>query len=134
MMGFQLTKASHHVFGPISLERLDHAQTDDLLRVSVLVLAVATALALIIKLQRNVMPSNSPPLWKPDDWPLLGALRFFTHRADMVLEASKFNTISGSGSGNFSFFIGKKHVIGLGVSAQSRIRFFENKDMSLMIG
>ncbi|KAJ4391113.1 hypothetical protein N0V93_004728 [Gnomoniopsis smithogilvyi] len=52
----------------------------------------------------------------------------------MILEATRSNTTSGSGSGNFSFFLGKKHVVGIAGSVESRSNFFENKDMSLMIG
>lgn len=81
---------------------------------------------------RPILPLNAPPLWKPDDWPVLGALRFFTQRTDMVLDAVAENQSSGSHSGNFSFYIGKKHVVGIGRAQEARIAFYESRDMDLV--
>lgn len=45
-------------------------------------------------------------LCKPDNWPLLGLLRFYTKRTDMVLDATAAYESLGSRSGKFSFFFG----------------------------
>lgn len=99
-----------------------------------LLVVITTGLFMLLwrLLERPNLPANAPPLWQRDDWPLVGALRFFTARADMVLEA--VDAHSRHGSGNFSFYLGKKHVVGIGPSAEARKMFFDNKDMSLFQG
>ncbi|ROW08461.1 hypothetical protein VMCG_03185 [Cytospora schulzeri] len=83
---------------------------------------------------RPALPHNAPLLWKPDDWPLLGSLRFFTERTDMVLDATAAHESSGSRTGNFSFFLGKKHVVGIGRTPEARITFYENRNLDLLQG
>ncbi|KUI69915.1 Obtusifoliol 14-alpha demethylase [Cytospora mali] len=50
----------------------------------------------MLALEHPPLPANAPALWKADDWPVIGALRFYTQRADMVLEATDFFSHSGS--------------------------------------
>ncbi|OTA91522.1 hypothetical protein M434DRAFT_13123 [Hypoxylon sp. CO27-5] len=90
--------------------------------------------AVLALFQRSPLQTDAPPLWKQDDLPLIGALRFFTARTDMWLEAVAVRSREGSKTGNFSFFLGKRHVIGLGTSAEARTNFFDNRKMSLMQG
>lgn len=49
--------------------------------------------------RRPHLPSNTPPLFKASDWPILGSLRFFTDRYRFYNEG-----ILSSKTGNFSFF------------------------------
>ncbi|KAK6953973.1 hypothetical protein Daesc_003935 [Daldinia eschscholtzii] len=90
--------------------------------------------AILALSRESQLPANAPPLWKPDHLPFIGAIRFFTGRTDMYLEAVSAHSQKGPRSGNFSFFLGKRHVVGLGVSAEERSNFFENRKMSLMQG
>ncbi|KAI1478870.1 cytochrome P450 [Daldinia eschscholtzii] len=90
--------------------------------------------AILALFRESQLPANAPPLWKPDHLPFIGAIRFFTGRTDMYLEAVGAHSQKGPRSGNFSFFLGKRHVVGLGVSAEERSNFFENRKMSLMQG
>lgn len=100
--------------------------------ISIFSILLFFCLVRIVFLRRPILPLNAPPLWKPDDWPVLGALRFFNQRTDMVLDAVAANQSSGSQSGNFSFYIGKKHVVGIGRAQEARIAFYESRDMDLV--
>jgi sterol 14-demethylase len=85
-----------------------------------------------VSLRRPSLPLNAPPIWKHDDWPVLGAVRFFTHRTDMVLEAVAAHESCGSRTGNFSFFLGKKHIVGIGHAQSARTTFYDSRDMDLL--
>ncbi|VUC25709.1 unnamed protein product [Clonostachys rosea] len=69
-----------------------------------------------------------PKLWKPDDLPILGAWRFYSHRQEMYYDAQ-----TSTDTGNFSFFIGKKHVVGVS-GPEGRKTFFDTKDLVLHDG
>ncbi|RYO88763.1 hypothetical protein DL766_005187 [Monosporascus sp. MC13-8B] len=77
---------------------------------------------------RPALPKNAPKWWKGGDWPVLGALRFYSQRADFYREA-----ISHSPSGNFSFYMGKKHLIGLS-GPEARRTFYDSRELSLNEG
>lgn len=77
---------------------------------------------------RPALPKKAPKWWKEGDWPVLGAIRFYSQRADFYREA-----ISHSPSGNFSFYMGKKQLIGLS-GPEARKVFFDSRDLSLQEG
>lgn len=74
-----------------------------------------------------VQPKGAPPLIK-EDWPIVGTLRFFIARWDFFREG-----IAHSVSGQFSFHVGSKHVIGLS-GDEARKAFFESKELSFNAG
>lgn len=63
-----------------------------------------------------------------DQYPIFGALRFFSERWDFYRDA-----IAESKTGNFSFYLGKYGVIGFS-GRQARKDFFESKILSLHEG
>ncbi|KFA54601.1 hypothetical protein S40293_02211 [Stachybotrys chartarum IBT 40293] len=72
---------------------------------------------------------GSPKQWTAYHWPVIGSsLHFFARRRDMFLVGRGVFP-----SGYFSFFVGKKHVVGLS-GAQARRVFFETKGLSLAQG
>ncbi|CCC12428.1 hypothetical protein SMACR_06508 [Sordaria macrospora] len=78
--------------------------------------------------RRPHLPSNTPPLFKASDWPILGSLRFFTDRYRFYNEG-----ILSSKTGNFSFFFGRHHLVGLS-GVEARRAFFENKALNMTKG
>lgn len=100
--------------------------------VSICLILLSACFTTSVSLRRPSLPLNAPPLWKSDDWPILGALRFFTQRTDMVLEAVAAHESCGCRSGNFSFFLGKRHVVGIGRAQSARTTFYESRDMDLV--
>ena len=78
---------------------------------------------------RPPVPKNSPKPWNAYDWPLVGStFRFYSRRRDMVVEG-----LAASPSGNFSFYIGRKHVVLLS-SPGGRKTYYENKAFNLSAG
>lgn len=89
--------------------------------------ALFTALATVFYqiFWRPPLPKNAPKWYKKGDWPVLGALEFYYgRRADFTREA-----LQASKTGNFSFYIGKKQMIGIS-GADGRKLFFESKDLN----
>ncbi|CAI6100637.1 unnamed protein product [Clonostachys chloroleuca] len=88
---------------------------------------VLTGLVLLLHLltTRKSFSHAVPKLWKPDDLPILGAWRFYTHREEMYRTAQRSTK-----TGNFSFFVGKKHVVGVS-GPEGRRTFFDSKDLDL---
>ncbi len=80
-------------------------------------------------LWRPSFPDKAPRVWSGDDWPILGSIRFYSSRRDMLLNAQKTTK-----TGNFSFYLGKKQIISLSSSAEARKTFFEAKDLHFNIG
>ncbi|KAI0003478.1 cytochrome P450 [Xylariaceae sp. FL0662B] len=77
-------------------------------------------------LTRPTLPKGSPALWEAYHWPIIGsALRFYGKRRDMVVEGTRV-----SSRGNFSFYIGKKHIVNLG-GVDGRKTFFESNNFSV---
>jgi sterol 14-demethylase len=68
---------------------------------------------------RPALHSKAPPLTS-GVYPILGALKFFTRRWYFFRDAAR-----ASPTGNFSFFVGRKLVVGL-TSQSSRQVFFDN--------
>lgn len=74
---------------------------------------------------RPALPKNAPKWYKKGDWPIVGALEFYYgRRSDFMREA-----LRDSKTGNFSFYIGKKQLIGIS-GAEGRKLFFESKDLN----
>jgi sterol 14-demethylase len=80
--------------------------------------------------QGTPLPKGAPPLIKPGagDWPVLGSMRYFSDRQRFML-----GHIAESISGNFSFYFGKHHIVGLG-GAEGKKTFFESKLLDLSEG
>lgn len=78
-----------------------------------------------ILVQRRAPPPKTPALIKPGagDWPVLGSLRFFSDRQRFML-----GHIAESISGNFSFYFGKHHIVGL-AGSEGKKTFFESKHL-----
>ncbi|EXU99416.1 cytochrome P450 [Metarhizium robertsii] len=99
-------------------------------------IAVITILSFILLVRLSLdaklilaLPNGSPKHWAAYHLPLLGsALPFFRRRRDMLAEGQGLVT-----NGNFSFFIGSKHIVNLG-SLQGRRTFFESKNLSVSQG
>ncbi len=78
---------------------------------------------------RPPVPKNAPKLWNAYDWPLVGsAIRFYSRRRDMVMEG-----LAASPSGNFSFYIGRKHVVILS-GPGGRKTYYDNKALNFSAG
>ncbi|GAP85097.1 putative cytochrome p450 6a1 [Rosellinia necatrix] len=71
---------------------------------------------------------NAPKWFQLRDWPILGAVRFYSHRSDFMTAGSRQ-----SPTGNFSFRVGKKHVIGLS-GHDGRDVFFNSKALDFSAG
>ncbi|KAI1740604.1 cytochrome P450 6A1 [Xylaria scruposa] len=93
---------------------------------TVWVLLVTTAVALFFQLLwRPALPKNAPKWYKKGDWPILGALEFYYgRRSDFMKEA-----LRDTKTGNFSFYIGKKQLIGVS-GEEGRKLFFESKELN----
>lgn len=96
--------------------------------------AVAACKIILSTIARPPPPPNTPPRWTADDWPLLGALRFFNQRTEMIHQAVTARSGEKSQSGNFSFFLGEKLVICAGSAPEARANFVQNKDINLLEG
>ncbi|KAJ8121692.1 hypothetical protein ONZ43_g1920 [Nemania bipapillata] len=93
---------------------------------TVWVLLLTTAVTLLTRVfRRPAFPENAPKWYKKGDWPILGSLGFYYgHRSDFMREA-----LRDSKTGNFSFYIGKKHLVGIS-GPEGRKLFFESKDLN----
>jgi hypothetical protein len=76
---------------------------------------------------RPALHPKAPPLTH-GVYPLLGALKFFTRRWEFFRDAAL-----ASPTGNFSFFVGRKPVVGL-TSENSRQVFFDNRHFGFAEG
>ncbi|KAK2593058.1 hypothetical protein QQS21_009266 [Conoideocrella luteorostrata] len=75
------------------------------------------------------LPEGSPQHWALHHLPLLGsALPFFSRRRDMLAEGRSLFL-----NENFSFFVGKKHIVNLD-GLEGRKTFFESKHLSVPQG
>lgn len=93
------------------------------------ILVIASVVGLWIKVfRRPVLPKNAPNWWSGHDWPFLGATRFYTNRKDHFLDG-----LRSSSTGAFSFYIGRKHLIGLSGPAGRKV-FYETRGLSLAAG
>ncbi|POS73838.1 cytochrome P450 6A1 [Diaporthe helianthi] len=87
-----------------------------------------SVLAVFIKIQwQPSFPKNAPKKIK-EGYPLLGALRLFTSRAEFFKDALTF-----SNTGNFSLHFGKHQVVGMS-GAEGRKTFFDSKDLDMSEG
>lgn len=80
--------------------------------------------------RRPSLPRGTPTLIKPGagDWPVLGSLRYFSDRQRFML-----SRIAESITGNFSFYFGKHHIVGLG-GPEGKKTFFESKHLDFAQG
>ncbi|KAM0815388.1 putative Cytochrome P450 6A1 [Seiridium cardinale] len=79
-------------------------------------------------LLRPSIPSKAPAFRKAGDVPFFGALRFFSARAEYMMDA-----IRSAPGKSWTFYVGKKQIVGIhGVEA--RKTFFENKDLNFGAG
>ncbi|KAH8892311.1 cytochrome P450 [Thozetella sp. PMI_491] len=91
---------------------------------SVLVLLAIGFITALARVTSSLsFPQNSPKLVKFSDWPILGALQFFFAPYTFWLKA-----IRQSSTGNFSFYVGKRQVVGIS-RTQGRKTFFENANL-----
>lgn len=91
----------------------------------VLILVCFTAYTKLFS--RPALHPKVPPLTH-GVYPILGALKFFTRRWDFLRDAAR-----ASPTGNFSFFVGRKPVVGL-TSEASRQVFFDNRHFGFAEG
>lgn len=88
---------------------------------------VVSLLALFIKTTwQPAWPRGTPKLTR--EWPIVGALGFFTRRKTFFEEA-----VRQSPTTNFSTYVGKYQVVGLS-GPEARKVFFENKDLGFNEG
>ncbi|KAI1328546.1 cytochrome P450 6A1 [Xylariaceae sp. FL0255] len=97
---------------------------------TVWVLVLTTAVTTFFKVfWRPALPKNAPVWYKKGDWPILGTLDFYYgRRCDWYKEA-----IASSKTGNFSFYVGKKQIIGISGN-EGRKFYYESKDLSFSDG
>ena len=90
-----------------------------------------TALVVFVSnvLWRPSFPDKAPNVWSGDDWPILGSIRFYSSRRDMLWNAQKTTK-----TGNVGFYLGKKQIISVSGSTEGRRTFFETKDLHFNIG
>ncbi|VUC23834.1 unnamed protein product [Clonostachys rosea] len=102
----------------------------DLSRASLILFIVILFTALRHILSSKFHPVRlAPSEWKAYHWPILGsALRFYSTRRDMIMEGT-----SVSHSGDFGFYIGKKHVISVS-SLAGRRTIYENRSLNFPAG
>ncbi|KAH9996992.1 cytochrome P450 6A1 [Xylariaceae sp. FL0662B] len=96
---------------------------------SIWVLLLSSLVLLLFRVfRRPSLPANAPKWWKTGDWPILGALRFYKDRRDFYTEA-----VRDSPTGSFSFYVGKKQIVGLS-GPEGRKFFFESRDLNFSAG
>jgi hypothetical protein len=94
---------------------------------TVWVLLITSAVyAMISLVWRPSFPKNSPKLFEA--YPILGALRFFSQRGDFLVQSH-----AQSKTENFSFYLGKRQVIGLGGDDGRKV-FFESRQLDMSEG
>ena len=91
------------------------------------VLSVAIGIFTALSLARPSIPAKAPKLVQ-GSWPIVGSLGFFKSRWDFFNQAAKR-----SATGNFSFYVGRYHVVGVSGDA-GRKAFFESRALNLAEG
>lgn len=109
------------------LERLLAPQTWT--ATSWVLLMTTLAAALLKVLRRPSFSDRAPKLWTGDDWPILGATRFYTARHDMIRDGQETTE-----TGNVSFYLGTKQVVSVSGSVEARKTFFDSKDLNFNQG
>ncbi|KAM7203021.1 cytochrome P450 6A1 [Rhypophila sp. PSN 637] len=96
---------------------------------TVWVLCLTTLIGFLVKLfWRPAFPKNAPKLWKPKDWPIVGALAFFTDRRNFLTHGSRTQK-----TGAFSFYLGKYQVVNIS-GREGRKAFFDSRELSMSEG
>lgn len=89
---------------------------------------LSTALRRILLNKPNLV-KPAPLEWKAYHWPVLGsAIQFYSTRRDMIMEGTSL-----SHTGDFGFYIGKKHVISVS-SLAGRRTIYENRSLNFPAG
>lgn len=107
----------------LGLERLSQLQNWPL-AIWVLIITTVVCYALAGFGRRSGLPASTPKLLK-EGYPVFGAVRFFTDRFHFFRQASL-----ASQSGNFSFFFGKHHIVGVS-GVEGRKTFFDSRDLNM---
>jgi hypothetical protein len=78
--------------------------------------------------RRPPFPPNAPYLFTKGkgQWPIIGALRYFHHRADFIKEG-----MHASPNGAFSFYWGKLRIVNVSSTEEGRKFFFDTPDKQL---
>lgn len=92
-----------------------------------IIFAVPPLLLFLYFVPHAPLPVKAPPL-TTENYPILGAIGFFTARWDFFRQASAH-----SRSGNFSFYLGKYPVVGLSGDVARQV-FFESKQLGFAEG
>jgi hypothetical protein len=95
--------------------------------VSSLLVVLFVSVYQLLRLYSHHVPSNAPPVVKGDT-PLSGAWGFWGARSNWCKKVRDL-----SRSGNYSFHVGRYHVIGLS-GDEGRQVFFESKELGLVEG
>lgn len=108
-----------------SFSPLNHAEWPT----TIWVLALSTIIGLLFQLAwRPSFPKNAPTLWKPKDWPIVGAIAYFSDRKNFLVHGSQ-----ASKTGSFSYYLGKHQVVNTS-GKEGRKTFFESKELSMAEG
>lgn len=75
--------------------------------------------------KRDSLPEGSPGLITSGNYPLLGALSFFTKRHDLFQHERRF-----SKNGVFRFNVGREHIFGV-TGSKGRTALFDNRNLNL---
>ncbi|KAK3326234.1 cytochrome P450 6A1 [Apodospora peruviana] len=109
--------------------RTEHITNYQAWPAAVWILLLTTAVSLLaLVFWRPSFPKNAPKFSKADDWPLVGALRFFSDRRNFLLYGT-----NQSQSGSFSFYLGKYRIVAVS-GPEGRKAFFDSKELSMPEG
>jgi len=89
--------------------------------------AVFAGIFYLVFIQRPAFTSNAPKVIS-SDWPIVGALKFWTARRDFWIQ-----NLKETATGNFSYHLGKHRVVGV-FSKEGRDAFFFNRDLNMAEG
>ncbi|KAI3391460.1 hypothetical protein diail_7322 [Diaporthe ilicicola] len=86
---------------------------------------ILSLIVVFIKVQWQPSFPKTAPKQVKEGYPLLGALRLFTSRADFCNDA-----VAQSKTGNFSFYFGKHRFVGV-TGVEGRKTFFDSKELNM---
>jgi hypothetical protein len=92
-----------------------------------LLLVVTVIMFAIQQVHRPPMGKGAPKLGV-SMIPVIGAMRYYTRRGDFFAD-----NIRASDTGNFSFYFGKKRIVGVS-SEEARRAYHESRDLDFNIG
>lgn len=77
---------------------------------------------------RPSLPKSAPQFLKIYDWPIVGAIQWFSNREKFLTHGSRATK-----TGNFSFYLGKLQVVSFS-GLEARKTFFESRDLNMAEG